>query len=110
MEKAGRYRGFDPDGVAESEVDYFRIAGAERSKRPINFSVSGKLARSPFLWFSFGFEHVRLTAIGLGQRGEILRHLNVREGPRQALSLFGLFPEEFCLLDHRAPKIRPRGR
>jgi hypothetical protein len=45
MTKAGRYRGFDPDGVAESEVDYFRIAGAERSKRPINFSVSGKLAR-----------------------------------------------------------------
>jgi hypothetical protein len=37
MTKAGRYRGFDPDGVAESEVDYFRFAGAERSKRPIKF-------------------------------------------------------------------------
>jgi hypothetical protein len=36
MAKAGGYRGFDPDGVAESEVDYFRIVGAERSKRPIN--------------------------------------------------------------------------
>jgi hypothetical protein len=36
MTKAGGYRGFDPDGVAESEVDYFKIVGAERSKRPIN--------------------------------------------------------------------------
>jgi hypothetical protein len=49
MTEGRNFRGFDPDGVAESEADYFRIAGAERSKRPIHFSVSGKLARSSFL-------------------------------------------------------------
>jgi hypothetical protein len=51
-----------------------------------------------FAGLFLGFQHVRLTAIGLRHIQEILRDFGVRGGPRQAFSLGRLLPEKFGFL------------
>jgi hypothetical protein len=55
-----------------------------------------------------GLQHVRLTAIGLRHIQKALGDFEIWDGLSHALSLVGLFPEEFGFFHHRTALKRSR--